>query len=250
MIDIGANLSSNKFKKQQIPNVLSDAKSAGVSGIILTTVSEASYLQNLELLQEDSSGLLVGTTWGVHPHYSDTFKNLSKHELSSKVIAIGETGLDYYRMLQPKEVQVSAFEHQIEKANVTELPLFLHERLAHEDFLSILKSNARTKKVVHCFTGNKDQLKAYLNEGCYIGVTGWVADKRRNQDLVEALKYCPVERLMIETDSPYLKPQKAKGDTNVPANLSFVQEAVSKYISHKDLEQILLKNTKDFFGLK
>lgn len=250
MIDIGANLSSHKFTKNQIPNILADAKKAGVSGIVLTSVNEASYLRNLELLEQDTSGILVGTTWGVHPHYSNSLKDFKTHSLSSKVLAIGETGLDYFRMLQPKEVQISAFEFQIEKANETNLPLFLHERQAHADFLSVLKRNSKTKKVVHCFTGNKTELKAYLDAGCFIGVTGWLCDKRRNQDLVDALKYCPMDRLMIETDAPYLKPLKAKGDMNVPANLLIVQEEVKKYVHLDNIECVLLKTTKDFFNLK
>lgn len=246
MIDIGANLSSQKFVNYSIPELLAEAAESGVTGVVLTSVNALSYLKNLELAESDNSGLILGTTWGVHPHYSNTLDALKVTEIAKNVLAIGETGLDYFRMLQPKEVQQNAFEYLIERANTVRLPLFLHERSAHLDFTSMLKAST-TKKVVHCFTGNSDQLKKYLDLDCFIGITGWICDKRRNQDLLQALKYCPVDKLMIETDAPYLKPLKAPGAVNTPSNLKYVAEELGKYYSEENLLKIILKNTKDFW---
>lgn len=247
MIDIGVNLSSHKFSTYSIPKLLAEAADSGVTGVVLTSVNAASYSKNLELAEKDDSGLIMGTTWGVHPHYSNTLEDLKLTKIAKSVLAIGETGLDYFRMLQPKEVQQSAFEYLIERANSLKLPLFLHERSAHLDFISMLKTIKTTKKVVHCFTGNSDQLKAYLDLDCFIGITGWICDKRRNQDLLQALKYCPADKLMIETDAPYLKPLKAPGAVNTPGNLRYVAEELGKYYSEEDLLKITLHNAKNFW---
>ena len=135
-----------------------------------------------------------------------------------------------------------------------DLPLFLHERDAGRDFIKLMKEHPSvcSRSVVHCFTGSKDMARQYLQLGCYIGITGWICDDRRNHDAVEAVKLIPMERLMIETDAPYLTPRNIKGlsSRNVPWNIAYVAQKIAeiKETDTEEVRRITLQNTKKFFG--
>ncbi len=161
-------------------------------------------------------GVLYATA-GVHPHHAGEIDAeaealLAELHAHAEVVAVGETGLDYYRNFSPRDVQRFAFERQLELAIACGKPLFLHQRDAHADFLACL-DNVRGRigrAVVHCFTGEKAELFDYLDRDFHIGITGWICDERRGTHLRELVKSIPANRLMLETDAPYLLPRTVK----------------------------------------
>ena len=257
-IDIGANLTHESFH-QDLELVLENAIAAGLYKIIITATSVDETNRAIECTDLNPS--LLWATAGVHPHNakntSDNFiEELEKLAMHNKVIAIGECGLDYCRNFSTPKKQRAVFEKQIKLSLKTGLPLFLHQRDAHEDFITMLKEQSvnEIKGVTHCFTGDKDQLKDHLDLGLYIGITGWVCDPRRNQDLLESIKYLPMDRLLIETDAPYLMPKelenKLKTRRNEPKYIREIAEFISnqKGIEIEDLANIAKNNTENLFG--
>jgi len=156
-------------------------------------------------------------TAGVHPHHAHEFHEVDLPALrellrAPEVGAAGECGLDYFRNFSPHADQERAFRQQLELAIECGKPLFLHQRDAHDDLLAILKPYLPKcgPAVVHCFTGDERALRESLDAGCYIGITGWLCDERRGQHLRELVKRIPADRLMVETDGPYLLPRSLK----------------------------------------
>ena len=193
-------------------------------------------------------------TIGVHPHHANEIneeylKKLKEVINNNNPHAIGETGLDFFRNLSTYEEQIFAFEEQIKIAIDTNKPLFLHQRDSHDDFIKILRkySSDINKSVVHCFTGTKEQLDDYLELDCYIGVTGWICDAKRNVELRKTIKNIPLERLMIETDCPYLIPknleEKPKNNRNEPTYLNHIANEVATLMK-KDINDIREKTYK------
>ena len=193
-------------------------------------------------------------TIGVHPHHANEIneeylKKLKEVINNNNPHAIGETGLDFFRNLSTYEEQIYAFEEQIKIAIDTNKPLFLHQRDSHDDFIKILRkySSDINKSVVHCFTGTKEQLNDYLELDCYIGVTGWICDAKRNVELRKTIKNIPLERLMIETDCPYLIPknleEKPKNNRNEPTYLNHIANEVATLMK-KDINDIREKTYK------
>jgi TatD DNase family protein len=211
LIDIGANLTHDSFDVDR-EAVIERAAACGVRRLIITGSSEQSSLDAVELA-ESRPGVLYATA-GVHPHHASEYTpqlHAALLELSRKasVVAVGECGLDYFRDFSPRQAQRRAFEAQLELAVATGLPVFLHQRDAHADFAAILRSviGRIAGGVAHCFTGDAAALRDYLDVGLYIGVTGWICDERRGAELRELAKNIPLDRLMIETDAPYLLPR-------------------------------------------
>lgn len=256
LIDIGANLANSQFNND-LEAVLHNASLKSLTHIILTTVDNKSLFDNLDICNKYQQIINLTTTWGLHPHNAKNLTDFRKTEemlVSPYIVALGEFGLDYFRLLSTKVQQITAMEYFLAKAKETNLPLFLHERDAFEDFCSIYSnSKIDNKAVVHCFTGNKEQVKKYLDMGMFIGITGWLCDERRNLDVIEALRYIPIDRLMIETDSPYLKPRniKQKNIRNEPAYLEVILDKVCE-IKQEDKEHIsnfIYENSVKFFNL-
>ena len=230
LIDIGCNLTHDSFD-DDLEEVLERAREAGVAQFIVTGASIEGMRKASDMAREHPREMYA--TAGVHPHHADTFtddtdtliRSLVEHE---EVVAVGETGLDYFRDFSPRDVQRDAFERHISIATDTGLPMFLHLRDAHEDFHSILSEHRDrlSDVVVHCFTGNRDELQAYLDLDCHIGITGWICDERRGTHMKEYLADIPADRLMIETDAPYLKPRnlrpKVKSHRNEPRFLPWI----------------------------
>ena len=148
------------------------------------------------------------------------------------------------------------FEKHLMIAEKNDMPIFLHERKAHKDFVSTLKKykDNINKAVVHCFTGDKNELKSYIEMDCYIGITGWISDLSRGKHLHDIIKYIPKDRLMIETDSPYLMPKNVpikNNGINEPSYLIYVAETIAECLN-KDVnyvKQISINNTKEFFSI-
>jgi len=236
LTDIGANLAHDSFDRDR-GEVLARAQESGISQIIVTGSNAQSNEVALSLAKRHP-GFLYSTA-GLHPHYADEYgKELheSIHAMLSEpeVVAIGECGLDYFRDFSPREAQRIAFEKQLDLAEESDLPIFLHQRDAHEDFVEILKPrlNHIKRGVAHCFTGSEVELEALLDLGLYIGITGWICDERRGVNLQNIVKLIPDDRLMIETDAPYLLPRslrpKPKTRRNEPAHLREVLTMVAK----------------------
>ncbi len=183
--------------------------------MVVTGASEDGSRAALELASKHPGELF--STAGVHPHRASDFDDDTERllrELSQQpgVVAVGETGLDYFRDFSPRDIQRDVFQKQLQIGGDTGLPLFLHLRDAHGDFHAILKEfrDRLSHVVVHCFTGNREELHGYLDLDCHIGITGWICDERRGSHMKEFLKDIPANRLMVETDAPYLKPRNLK----------------------------------------
>ncbi len=260
IIDIGINLMHRSFNEDR-ERVVQSAIEAGVSPLIITGTSERSSVYAAKYASQYPGKLY--STAGVHPHdakscTSETIKNLEKLTKQDCVVAIGECGLDYNRDFSPRDVQRQYFEAQIELACKTGLPLFLHERDAFEDFYKILEKYRSDipNMVVHCFTGRKEELLAYLELGCYIGITGWICDERRGgKHLIDLVKLIPQDKLMIETDAPFLTPrnlaEKPKNGRNEPKFLEHILDELAYHLDEdvQDLADKTYRNTKSFFNI-
>ena len=257
LIDIGANLTHPAFHSD-LPEVLSRARQAGVAAIVVTGTSVA----------ESTNALKTSTAWpetvyataGVHPHHArecdeTTIAALRMLARQPRVVAIGECGLDFNRNYSPHPDQEKWFVAQLELGIELNKPLFLHSRDAFPRFPEILKKYKLPKAVAHCFTGARDELHAYLDLGLYIGITGWICDERRGAHLLELVRDIPADRLMLETDSPYLTPRdmrpQPKARRNEPAHLPHILRTVARALGRPP-EQVAdetTRNAKEFFGL-
>ena len=259
LIDIGANLAHDSFDDDRAA-VLERASEAGVTRMIVTGSSDESNRRAAELVS-DRPGTLFSTA-GVHPHHAADYTDASDaliRELVGRenVVAVGECGLDYFRNFSPREEQLRAFRAQLDIAIDTGMPVFLHQRDAHDDFVEILEDvlPRLSRAVAHCFTGEHESLREYLAMGLYIGITGWICDERRGRHLYEITEVVPDDRLMIETDAPYLLPRtlrpKPKTRRNEPAwlpeVLRVVAEARGQSVEH--VARITTENAERFFGL-
>ena len=259
LIDIGLNLMHSSFKKDRV-ELIEEAKKAGVKQFIITGTNINSSQQAADYASKYPETLF--STAGVHPHDAktcdnDTLRELERLSENECVVAIGECGLDYNRNFSPQPVQREWFEAQVELAEKLNMPLFLHEREAHEDLYKILQRHDSVieKSVVHCFTGTKQEAQNYIDLGCFIGVTGWICDMKRGRDLQEAVSVIPPEKLMIETDAPFLIPKnfdkKPKKNRNEPKYLPHILETIALCMGI-DAEELALqvsKNTKEFFKI-
>jgi TatD DNase family protein len=235
LIDIGANLAHDSFDADRAA-VLRRAADAGVAQLVVTGASVESTRKAIELAAAHP-GVLFATA-GVHPHHAADLTDAAFAELQSLaaepgVVAIGECGLDYFRDLSPRDVQRRAFARQLEIAAATGKPVFLHQRDAHEDFIAILRERRASFStgVAHCFTAGERERDACLELGLCIGITGWINDERRGLHLREVVRGIPAERLMIESDAPYLLPRDIrpapKTRRNEPAYLPYVMRALA-----------------------
>ena len=258
-IDIGVNLTNKRFDKDRT-QVIQDAESNGVVKQIITGTNLNESQQACRLTQDYPARLY--STAGCHPHDAKNFtaehlQQISKLLAHPQVVAVGECGLDFNRNFSPESQQIDVFEQQLELAVTVQKPLFLHERDAFEQQYEMLQSYMPKIKgaVVHCFTGSKEQLIAYLELGCSIGITGWICDERRGGPLRDIIHLIPDDRLMLETDAPYLTPRslrpKPKSSRNLPQYLPHIAETVAQLRGTElaSLSKQCLLNTKQFFGL-
>ena len=214
LIDIGANLTHDSFDRDR-DAVLARAREAGVARMVVTGASREHSPLALRLAQAHP-GVLYATA-GVHPHHAVEYTEECDAEMRAlhahpEVVAVGECGLDYFRDFSPRPAQRRAFERQLQIAVDTGKPLFLHQRDAHDDFVAMMKNfdGRLGPAVVHCFTGTRKELFDCLDQDWHIGITGWLCDERRGLHLRELVKNIPANRLMIETDAPYLLPRTVK----------------------------------------
>ena len=255
LVDIGANLTHASFQAD-LGEVVRRAREASVGTLIVTGTSVEESRRAVEIA--DAHELYA--TVGVHPHHArdcdaatiDSLQELSAHP---RVVAIGECGLDFNRNYSPHPDQEKWFIAQLELGLALGKPLFLQSRDAHPRFSEILKKYRPGKAVAHCFTGEREELHAYLDLGLYIGITGWICDERRGAHLVELVRDIPRDRLLLETDSPYLTPRdlrpQPKARRNEPAFLPHIARAVARALG-RALDELAAETTRNattLFGL-
>lgn len=259
LADIGVNLADKRFDAD-FDAVLERARQAGVRLQVITGTSVVGSETAIKLAAEHAE---LFCTAGVHPHHANEFDRdalarIREIAAEEKVRAIGETGLDFNRDFSPRPAQENAFAEQLQLASETTLPAFLHQRDAHDRFLPMLKEqrDKLPNAVVHCFTGSKKELFDYLDIDCHIGVTGWICDERRGLELQALVKNIPLNRLMIETDSPYLTPRNMDGKPprsgrNEPFLLTWVLKKVAECYdcSVEEISQATWQNSLAFFGV-
>lgn len=258
MFDIGVNLTSSQFSRDR-DDVVARAFAAGLNGMLITGTNgeESEAAQALTLRYPN-----CWSTAGVHPHDSSQWTPEVAgviHTLLQQpnVVAVGECGLDFNRNFSTPAEQERAFTAQLALAAELNKPVFLHCRDAHERFIALLKPwlDKVPGAVIHCFTGTRDELQACLDHDLYIGITGWVCDERRGIELRELLPLIPAERLLVETDAPWLLPRdlspKPSSRRNEPAMLPHILERIAYWRGDEvaTLDRVIERNVKSLFGI-
>ena len=251
--DIGLNLFTRSFPRPE--RILADAAADGICCIL--TGSEDRENRKVDAFVKDHDA--YGTA-GIHPHAADEARKEDIEEIrrivttNPRVVAVGETGLDYDRMYSTKENQLHYFKELIALAEELDKPMFLHERDAADDFISCFTGHEDicSRSVVHCYTGDRKTLETLLSMGFYIGITGWICDERRADDLRDAVSVLSLDRVLLETDAPYLTPRGFHlPRTNVPNNIVYVAQTLASYM-HVPVQELMAhakKNTETLFRL-
>ena len=219
--------------------------------LLLTICTTVESFKRIKLIVDKYKNIYG--TFGIHPHETKNFKNMTdaliigyKNE-SKKIIGVGETGLDYYYNHSDKNIQKKIFAQHIEAAKELDIPLIVHSRDAEIDTFDILKSymkNSKLKTIIHCFTGSKDFAKKIINIGCYISISGIITFKGSNE-LSETISSIPIDKLLVETDSPYLAPIPNRGKSNEP---SFITHTIEKLSIIRNIEKkVIIENTTNNF---
>ncbi len=255
LIDIGANLTHPSFH-DDLDAVVARARAAGVATLIVTgtTVLES------RLAAEIADRLDLYCTAGVHPHHArdcdqHTIAELRKLALHPRCVAIGECGLDFNRNYSPHPAQEKWFIAQLELGLEIGKPLFFHSRDAHPRFAELVRRYRPPRAVAHCFTGEAEELHAYLDLDLYIGITGWICDERRGTHLLRLVRDIPADRVLLETDSPYLTPRdmqpQPKARRNEPAFLAHILKTVARALGQPAEEVAVqtMRNAVRLFGI-
>jgi TatD DNase family protein len=251
LIDIGINLAHDSYDGDRAA-VLARAAAAGVVQMIITGSCVASTRAAIALSHQHPRTLFA--TAGLHPHHAtqlsgEVLAELRELASAPQVVAVGECGLDYYRNYSPRAAQREAFHRQLELAAECGKPVFLHQREAHPDFIAILREHwpGLAGGVAHCFTGAEGELEAYLELGLAIGITGWICDERRGSHLLQLVPRIPAERLLLETDGPYLLPRdldpKPASRRNEPVYLAHIAAVVARARA-EPLQRLALSSTE------
>lgn len=259
LVDIGINLAHDSYERDRA-EVIARARQAGVVAMIVTGSTLDDSARAIALCREHPTTLRA--TAGVHPHHATSLRESDAPRLAELLAdpmtaAAGECGLDYYRNFSPPAEQRRAFGMQLRLATGHRRPVFLHQRDAHADFLAMLREHpaVAARAVLHCFTGGIAELEDCLAAGLHIGITGWVCDERRGQALREAAARVPGDRLMLESDGPYLLPRtlqpKPPHRRNEPMYLPLVLDAVAQCRgeTREAVAAATTANACRFFGL-
>ena len=227
-------------------SLLQECFSEGIEYIINVGVDKESFLQSL-LLSKRYDNLFCSI--GFHPHDAEKYDEDFIIKNIADSIAIGEIGLDYYRNLSPKDIQIDVFKKQIALAKKFDRPIILHDREAHKDCYDILKNFNAENVVFHSFSGDLDFAKMVLEQGWYLAFNGIITFK--NSHLSEVVKYVPLDRFFVETDSPYLSPHPKRGKRNSPLNLIYIIDKIAelKGVTSELVAKKTFENAKKFFRI-
>jgi TatD DNase family protein len=255
LIDTHAHL--DMIEKKQPEVVVEEAKNNGIKYIINVGSSIEGSLKSIEFARNFTN---VFATVGVHPHHADKFTKKDEELLDNliknneKIVAIGETGFDFYQNPVPKQDQQKTFVYQIELAIKYGIPVVIHDREAHKETISVLKDyteNKNFKAVMHCFSGDAEFALKCIGMGLFISFTGVITFKNAKATQ-EAAKIIPIEKMFIETDSPFLAPHPHRGSENYPSYVKYVAQEIAKIknLSYEEVANITSKNAINFFNLK
>jgi TatD DNase family protein len=251
LIDTHCHLDFPEFDNDR-SSVISRAKATGVGYIINAGSSLAASLKGWELSQEHA---FIYPAAGIHPHDADTADEKTLEALNNlarrkKVCAVGETGLDYFKNFSDPDKQMALFVHCVRLAKELDLPLIIHSRQAQADTLAVLRFHAPLKAVVHCFSGDEDFLKECLDLGFLISFTCNITYPKA-QDLRAVAGAVPLERLMLETDAPFLSPEGFRGKRNEPAQVKVLAQALAdiRQIMFDEIARVTTDNARRFFRL-
>lgn len=258
-IDIAVNLLGSALEPD-IATIVKAAAEQGVSPLIVIGSDLTESAAAIELCQQYPKQLYC--TAGVHPHHASSWNKQSSSLQADlcqtpQVVAVGECGLDYNRDFSPRLAQRQAFSAQLALAVDLQLPVLMHEREADEDFIAILREYRPqlAGALLHCFTGTHSQMEAYIDLDLHLGITGWVCDERRGQELAQLVPFIPQNRILIETDSPYLLPRsmrpKPKSNKNKPEYLPYIAEYIANLRGENTAEfaKCCYENSFAFFNL-
>ncbi len=252
LFDTHAHLLSDKFEEDRSA-LIAALPGRGLTGVI-EVGTDIEYSQRAVQLAAEEDYIYAAV--GVHPHdageapedYLDTLKQLAKHP---KVVALGEVGLDYYYDFSPRDVQLKTFERQLDLAKRLGLPVIVHMRDATQDALALLREHKGVRGVMHCFSGSVETAEECVGMGLHVSFTGSVTFKNARK-VVEAAAAVPLDRLMAETDCPYLSPEPVRGRRNDPSNVRYVIERLAqiKGVSFDEMCETNIKNAKGLFGIQ
>lgn len=259
-VDIGVNFAGKRYAGRDLKGLVQDSYDSGVGAVISISNSTFEIPRNRKLSQDIPQ---LYYTAGCHPHNAKQFNRKSTDIIREaladpKCVAVGECGLDYDRMFSTREEQFSAFNQQIDIAKNAAKPLYLHcrsdrgdaKQSAYTDFVDIINRQGYFTGVVHCFTGNAQQAQELVKLGFYIGITGWIFDNRRNADLLGAVRHIPAERLLVETDAPFM-PIDRKYNESVPMDTGAIVAKLASIKRMKDHElgDIIYDSSRKLFNL-
>ncbi len=250
MFDTHAHLADSRFKEDR-DQVIKNAVQKGVSGIICVCSDFEELDVFCRLLEEYD--FIYGAA-GIHPHDASRYRELQpelyRALMQDKIVALGEIGLDYYYENSPRDVQKKAFRSQLVLAKQKNLPVIVHCREAMKDALSILQDEEIHRGVMHCFSGTENDMRICLDMGLYISLAGPVTFPRASK-LQTIARLLPMERLLVETDSPYLAPQPVRGRRNEPSFVRYIIEKIAslREIPEGKLSQITSQNARRLFNL-
>lgn len=253
LVDSHAHLDSGQYDNDR-DEAIERAKINGISHILTIGCDLESSEKNVAIAQQYEQ---VYAAVGVHPHDAPEINAESLERLrvllsQPKVVALGEIGLDYYRDRCPRDVQRNAFRAQIQLAKAVKKPIIVHDRDAHEDVMQILKEEkaAEVGGVLHCFSGDQAMAQRCLDLGFYLSFPGLITYPK-NEHTRTIVADVPIERLLVETDCPYLAPQKYRGKRNEPAYVRYTAEKIAeiKNLSIEDVARITSRNCYDLFGI-
>ncbi|OPX39281.1 MAG: hydrolase TatD [Desulfobacteraceae bacterium 4484_190.3] len=252
LMDSHSHIEMKAFDRDR-DEVLKRAKDAGVDLIIAVGIDLADCERAISIAGKYDE---VYAAVGIHPHHAkeidektyDSLREMAKRE---KVVAYGEIGLDFFRNLSPREIQIKRFREQLDLAGELGLPVVIHDREAHSETLKMLeKWNGDKRGIIHCFSGDYAMAKKCLDMGFYISIPGTITFNK-SEMLREVVKKVPISRLLVETDSPFLTPHPKRGERNEPANVVYTARKVAeiKDLLIEDVERITSKNTLNVFGI-
>ena len=253
LFDSHCHLENGRFE-EDLPEVMARMKDAGVNRCILAGSDMETSEQIVALTKEHAH---VYGVVGIHPHDAKTWtddcaERLAQWVKEERIVGIGEIGLDYYYDHSPRDVQKEVFVKQLLLARELEMPAVFHVRDAHGDVLDLLRANRSQLPagVVHCYSGSVESAREYLDMGFYISFAGPITFKNANK-LLDAAKYVPADRILVETDSPYLAPVPMRGRRNEPTFVQYVAQTIAELrgVSAQEMAQTAFENTCRLFGI-
>ncbi|MGN1208554.1 MAG: TatD family hydrolase [Christensenellales bacterium] len=255
LIDTHAHLFSEKYDEQKVDEIVKNMQQNNLEYIIASSASRQDCYENIKLANKYEN---VFCTLGVHPEVieqldGETLCEIEKLSKNSKVVAIGEIGLDYHVENFNKNAQIEGFLKQAQLAHKLKKPIVIHLRDAYEDMLKILQEHKNLFEFgfdVHCYSGSKDFAKELLKLGAYFSFTGNITFKNAKK-AIEVIEFLPVNRIMIETDSPYMSPEPFRGTRNEPKNVKYVFNKICeiKNIDKQELDKIIRENVRNFYKI-